>query len=379
MTLRAQNPLPAETGQEASLPASGMGPRSGEAPDRLAESPAVGRAALDLRHMTPEAYERLSQRDALRPLAAILHGDAQGEAAAAGKGWPEVRSHLRTLEVPGRVEVLLTDSAVAREREQGFELASSEAFLFGACRVEDIRGARVAEAAEAVYLGLLRLIERRGYPRLLRMWNILEDINGQEEGLERYRHFCLGRHEALAVLQPATLEAPPAACGIGAEDGGLCVYFLAAREPGLPVENPRQVSAYRYPPRYGPRSPSFSRGLFKRLGDRAGLFLSGTASITGHESRHLGCVAAQVGETLENVRALVRAAEERSGQALPLASPDTTLRAYVRDEGDYPLVRELLERHLGPEAEVLYLRADICRRELLFEIDGQIFQPATGA
>ncbi len=372
MTMRAQNSLPAGTSREAAVPASGLGSRSAEAPDRLAGRPGVAPAALDLRHMTPEAYERLSPRDALRPLAAILHGNA----AASGKGWPEVRSRLRTLEGPARVEVLLTASAVEHERERGFDLASSGDLLFGACRVEDIRGARVAEAAEAVYLGLLRLIARRGYSRLLRMWNILEDINGQEDGLERYRHFCRGRHEAFAALQPATLEAPPAACGIGAEEGGLCVYFLAARDPGLPVENPRQVSAYRYPRCYGPRSPSFSRGLVKRLGERACFFLSGTASITGHESRHPGCIAAQVGESLENVRALIRAAEERSGQALALAAPDTTLRAYLRDQGDYPAVRGLLERHLGPEAEVLYLRADICRRELLFEIDGQVFQPA---
>lgn len=364
MTMPAQTSLLAGDAVEASV--------SGDGPERTADRRSIGRRALCFRHMTPDAYLSLSPRNALRPLAAILHG----KVTASGKPWPEVRSRLRPLDAPGRVEVLLTASEVAQEREQGFELASSGELLFGSCRAESIRGSGVAEAAERVYRGLLELIERRGYPRLLRMWNVLEDINAEQDGLERYRHFCRGRHEALAALQPASLDSPPAACGIGAEDGGLGVCFLAARDPGLPIENPRQVSAYRYPWRYGPRSPSFSRGLFTRLGDGAHFFLSGTASITGHESRHPGCVTAQVEESLANVRALIRAAEERTGQDLALAAPSSTLRAYLRDEADYPLVREGLERHLGPEAEILYLRADICRRELLFEIDGQLFVPS---
>ncbi len=375
MTARAQNSsLAVEILETTRPPEDEKSEFSGQA-TRRAEGLPMGRSALRFCHMTPDAYMRLSPRDATRPLAAILHGDI----APSGKPWPEVRSRLRPLDAPARIEVLLTASGVVHDAEQGFDLASSGELLFGACRIEGVQGAGVAAAAERIYRRLLQLIERRGYPRLLRMWNILEDINGQQEGLERYRHFCRGRYEAFAALQPATLECLPAACGIGAEAGGLCVYFLAARDPGLPVENPRQVSAYRYPRRYGPRSPSFSRGLFKQLGDGGHFFLSGTASITGHESRHHGCVTAQVEESLENVRALIRAAEERSRQALELASPTTTLRAYLRDEGHYPLVRDILEQRLGPEAEVLYLRSDICRRELLFEIDGQIFVPSIQA
>ena len=372
MTLRVYRPSSPEDGAETNVPAVALstppGVQSSEPPTNLSD----GWIALDFRHLTPDAYLKLSSADAVRPFAAILHGDV----APSGGGWPEVRSRLRTLGAPAFVEALMTASAVNVTAESGFELAITEELLFGACRVEGIRGARVAEAAEAIYRGLLGLIERRGYPCLLRMWNILEDINGRQDGLERYRHFCRGRHEAFAALQPASLDNPPAACGIGAAEGGLCVYFLAARDSGLPVENPRQISAYRYPRRYGPRSPSFSRGLFKRLDDGAHFFLSGTASITGHESRHPGCVSAQVEESLRNVAALIRAAEERSGQTLDLASPTTTLRAYLRAEDHYATAREIVERHLGSKVKVLYLRSDICRRELLFEIDGQVFVPS---
>jgi len=372
VTARVQNASLLRDGPGVAVPAVELGSRPGDQPDGLQAKLPVERLALDFRYLTSDAYLKLSPRDAVRPFAAILHGNV----AASGKGWPEVRSRLRPLDAPDHIEVLVTTSAVDHDTERGFELAITDELLFGACRVEGIRGAGVAEAAETVYRGLLGLIERRGYPCLLRMWNILEDINGQQDGLERYRHFCRGRHEAFAAVQPGTVDCPPAACGIGAEEGGLCVYFLAARDPGLPVENPRQISAYRYPQRYGPRSPSFSRGLLNRFDDGAHFFLSGTASITGHESRHHGCISAQVEESLRNVTALIRAAQERSGQALDLASPTTTLRAYLRAEDHYAVAREIVERHLGSKVKVLYLRADICRRELLFEIDGQVFMPS---
>ncbi len=371
MTVRVQNASGLTDGSGVAVPAPEVGSRSGERSDGFQAGLLGERLALDFRYLTPDSYLRLSPRDAVRPLAAILHG----EVAASGEGWPEIRSRLKPLDAPGHVEVLVTASAVDSDTERGFKLAVTQELLFGACRIEGVLGARVADAAESVYRELLGLIERRRYPCLLRKWNILEDVNGQQDGLERYRHFCRGRHEAFAAIQPATLDCPPAACGIGAEEGGLCVYFLAARDPGLPLENPRQISAYRYPRRYGPRSPSFSRGLLKRFDDGAHFFLSGTASITGHESRHHHCVSEQVEESLRNVRALIHTTQERSGQALDLASPTTTLRAYLRNEDHYPVVREIVERHLGSNANVLYLRSDICRRELLFEIDGQIFVP----
>ena len=372
MTVRVQGASRLTDGPGVAVPAPDLGSRSGARSDGLQASLLGERLALDFRYLTPDAYLRLSSRDAVRPFAAILHG----EVAASGEGWPEVRSRLRPLDAPAHVEVLVTTSAVDSDAERGFKLAVTEELLFGVCRVEGVRGVRVAEAAESLYRELLGLIERRRYPCLLRMWNILEDVNGQQDGLERYRHFCRGRHEAFAAIQPATLDCPPAACGIGAGEGGLCVYFLAARDPGLPVENPRQISAYRYPRRYGPRSPSFSRGLLKRFDDGAHFFLSGTASITGHESRHHGRISEQVEESLTNVRALIHSTQERSGQSLDLASPTTTLRAYLRNEDHYPVVREIVERQLGSNANVLYLRSDICRRELLFEIDGQIFVPS---
>lgn len=160
---------------------------------------------------------------------------------------------------------------------------------------------------------------------------------------------------------------------MGSHHGGLCIYFLAAKTPGLTIENPRQVSAYNYPTQYGPRSPSFSRALVKRWGAATALFLSGTASITGHESRHVGALVAQVEESIENLKTLIHAAADSAGVNFELSQPCSILKAYLRHADDYSTVKDILNRRLGDENRVLYLHADLCRNELLFEIDGILF------
>ena len=117
---------------------------------------------------------------------------------------------------------------------------------------------------DSAYANLSVFVRTRGFPHLLRSWNYLDAITEGEGDAERYRRFCVGRAAGLGEVQIGTL---PAATAIGRCDGvrTLQVYWLAARRPGTPVENPRQVSAYRYPRQYGPQSPSFARAAPTRL------------------------------------------------------------------------------------------------------------------
>ncbi len=98
----------------------------------------------------------------------------------------------------------------------------------------------------------------------------------------------------------------PAASALGFESGPLTICFFAAREAmPLAIENPRQVSAYKYPEDYGPRSPTFSRASAIELHGQTVLFISGTASIVGHQTMHAGDVVAQTQETIVNIKATV--------------------------------------------------------------------------
>ncbi|AHE97026.1 chorismate transformation enzyme, FkbO/Hyg5 family [Thioalkalivibrio paradoxus] len=212
------------------------------------------------------------------------------------------------------------------------------------------------------YRDLFRAIRERGFPHAVRIWNFFSRIHGDERGLERYQSFCIGRARSLAELEIAEKHMP-AATAIGTGAPGLFVYLIAAREPGVAVENPRQVSAYHYPEQYSPESPAFARATRIETADGPQLLLSGTASITGHESRHAGDCPAQAREILANLDALHAAA----GSDIP---PPAWLRVYLRRPEDRPAVARVLAEHYPRLPQLQWVQGDVCRRELLVEIEG---------
>ena len=328
----------------------------------------VDKMPIVWRYLTPHAYLEIEPHAALRPAAAVIHGDLDPP----DRPWPQIRSELPPLDGMPRVEVMLTAAPAGVERAGMFDLLTTADYLIFACRLEESAGGTVTARTERTYGELLPLIEARGYPHIVRIWNILEDINRTEQDLERYRQFCLGRHEAYARCLPDLTGRFPAASAVGSCAGGLAVYGIAARTPGKPVENPNQVSAYRYPSRYGPRSPSFSRALVKEWPETglANLYISGTASITGHRTRHPGDVRAQVEQTIDNLETIVAEAGRESSRRFAFGNPGTLMKAYVRHPQDLPTIRACVAERLGEDVPVLYLRADVCREALLVEIDG---------
>lgn len=245
--------------------------------------------------------------------------------------------------------------------------AEDGALQFGALELDEGDN-DIAVTAEVIYSRMLAFARARGYPHLLRTWNYLDGITCGDGDAERYRRFCVGRARGIGDVDPVTL---PAATAIGRVDGArrLQVYWLAARLPGTPLENPRQVSAYRYPRQYGPQPPSFARAMLPSSPSMP-LLLSGTAAVVGHESRHAESVAAQLDETLLNFDSLLGAAHARR-PGLPVNfGPHTRLKAYVRDRDEVAEVTALLEARLDPSVPRLVLHAAICRRELRIEIDG---------
>jgi enamine deaminase RidA (YjgF/YER057c/UK114 family) len=251
-------------------------------------------------------------------------------------------------------------------------------WIFGTACMDD-RGEGLQQAAWRAYADLFKVLERESCPHLQRVWNYLRDINAEEAGLERYRLFNLGRARAFEDVGRGLEEGAPAACAMGTTHGSLTVHFLAGRRAPLPIENPRQVSAYHYPRQYGPRSPTFSRAALADLG--AGvrvLFISGTASIVGHESLHPGDVVRQARECLHNIDAVLTAALPAVGAAWTVEALRDRLECtvYLRRPGDLAAVRDVVCAWLGPSSPAaraaLYMKADVCRAELLVEIEAQV-------
>lgn len=253
---------------------------------------------------------------------------------------------------------------------------SNASLLFGCVVIAEADapiagGGRTAleAATECAYEELFRCVDARGFPHLWRIWNYLPDINGDAFGMERYQQFNSARRRAFLQARRDIARNVPAACALGSAPGSpLSVYFLASNRPGTPIENPRQVSAYEYPPQYGRASPTFSRAIVSPGPARAVLLVSGTASILGHRTVHEGDVLAQTRESIANVRALVEAANRKTG-AQDFAVDELGFKVYLRRAADLPACAAELRRTLGSATPIVYLRADICRSDLLVEIE----------
>jgi len=239
----------------------------------------------------------------------------------------------------------------------------------GWLNLEEQRFGGLLEATEAAYLAILGLHADSPYRHVCRIWNFIEAINEGDGDEERYRQFCLGRARAFAASRggPPGIGYP-AASAVGKQGGArsLQVCWFAMREPGLAIENPRQTSAFHYPRRYGPAAPSFSRAM---IAPDDTLYVSGTASILGHASVHPHDPEAQLAETVVNLEALLQRALASQRLQTGKLGADSLLKVYVRHARDASLVERRLRQQFGAEVPLLILAADICRTELLLEIE----------
>ncbi len=241
--------------------------------------------------------------------------------------------------------------------------------LAGWIELEERRFGGLVEASEAAYRGLLRFQAQSPFHHVWRVWNVITAINEGEGDAERYKHFCLGRARAFAATHATSPDfGYPAASAVGKPRGPrtLQVCWLAGRDPAERIENPRQVSAYDYPRQYGPAAPSFSRAM---LTPDPLLLVSGTASIVGHASVHPGDVTAQLEETLANIESLLRQSHTRDALGSSRLGPASLVKVYLRNPGDAALIEGRLRERLGQDVPFLILAADICRSELLLEIE----------
>ena len=251
--------------------------------------------------------------------------------------------------------------------------------------------------ADGVYDRSLDAFQRLGrclaeagvrWEHVVRTWLYLGDIVGHEGATQRYKELNRARtdffrdihfgnnHVAAGVGHPIY----PASTGIGTDGSGVLMSCIALATPRkdvclVPLENPRQTSAFDYAACYSQDSPKFARAMAVVAGSTATIFISGTASITDSASRHADDVEAQTHQTLDNIAALISAdnfaRHGLSGLGATLAEL-TQVRVYIKRQSDYEKVRAVCEARLG-ELPTIYAVADVCRPELLVEIEGVAF------
>lgn len=339
-----------------------------------------GADALAIAEAATPAFQRWLLQDAAslepgRILGGLVYGLTEGKTTVPA-GLACVPAAL-LLQQPLSADVWLAGGPVTAGQTGSVRWRHDGSHLFGAVDLEE-DGSGLEALSRRAYADLFACLAETGFAHLHRLWNYLPRINEDGGGLERYRQFNAGRQQAFLDAGQAAFEGSPAACALGLHRGGLVLRFLAAKVAPQPIENPRQTPAWRYPADYGPRAPTFSRAaVVRQPGGAKHLFVSGTASIVGHATVHEGDLLAQLDETLRNLDAVLAEANRLGGGGFALAESDAVV--YVRHPADASLLRDRLAAAMGAEScflrRAVFLHADICRRDLLLEIETHMSVP----
>jgi len=252
----------------------------------------------------------------------------------------------------------------------------------------------VHERALSAFRKMRDVLASKGFrfDQVVRTWLYLGDIVGPEGDTQRYKELNRARADFYRNVRFLEKHIPPdldggvypASTGIGAGDRDVMMSGIALATERedlvlLPLENPRQTSAFRYGTRHGLESPKFSRAMAIIGRKAAAILISGTASIVQSETWSVGDAKGQTYQTLDNIEALIAprnfARYTVSGVGATLS--DLVLaRVYIKRPEDYQKTRAICEKRLG-ELPTIYAVADVCRPELLVEIEGIAVTPIT--
>ena len=277
--------------------------------------------------------------------------------------------NMKQLVEPPLAEIWTSLFPISTHTVNGVHMAFNEEIVFGSIHEEELNENSLEGDVYSVYSRVFNSLSSLGYPHLFRIWNYFSAINAEQEGLERYKQFCIGRHRAFSEHYREFQSVLPAASAVGTPSGPIQLYFLAGKQKATHIENPRQISAYDYPRIYGPKSPSFARATRISMASGSYLFIAGTASIVGHATQHADDCLKQTKETLSNLESLrkqVKKADRRVQNSDPSLS---LLKVYVRHDRHLELVRKTIQEHFDHHVPTLFLSGEMCRRNLLVEIE----------
>jgi enamine deaminase RidA (YjgF/YER057c/UK114 family) len=225
---------------------------------------------------------------------------------------------------------------------------------------------------------------------VVRTWLYLGNITGAEKETTRYLELNRARTDYfrnkkfLESLVPPAWNKPvyPASTGIGAQSSDIVLGCIALKseQPDtvlIPLENPQQIAAYDYAHEYGPESPKFARAMAIASGESVATFISGTASITASDTRHVDDLERQTHQTLDNIEVLISPDnfQKHGFPGMGATLGDLALaRIYLKRPEDYQEARAICRQRLG-DLPAVFVVGDICRPELLVEIEALAFSP----
>lgn len=201
------------------------------------------------------------------------------------------------------------------------------------------------------------------FSNTLRTWLFVKGILSWYDQLNKARDNFYTRHDIFGRLVPASTGiglANPSGCALITE-----LFAAVPKNENVRIEkvsSPMQCEALDY-------KSSFSRATKLICPDYSRMYVSGTASIAQNgDSIFIGDTERQIEMALKVVDALIKnGGMDWSDTAFAMA--------YFKDSKDFFLFDECCKR-LNIDIAHVKIEADICRRDLLFEIEMTLIKPA---
>lgn len=284
------------------------------------------------------------------------------------------------------MEVQMVDKGVELEYKMEGEhryitaTSSGARMLFTAGIVPIDLGAPIGVQSHEVFEVISRILEREGYgvQDIVRQWNFIERITHVGQSGQHYQLFNDARTEFYAHVDWSA--GYPAATGIGTTHGGVMVEIDAGQALGeakiVALDNSLQVAAHEYSEQVLLGSERLSTPKFERAkavdygGGEVQIYISGTAAIRGEQSLTGVDVAGQTVSTLENIEYLVGCENMKKHGIFVDSEPQIRLfRVYLKFRSDFLKAKDVISKRY-PTVPTLYVITDVCRDELLIEIEG---------
>ena len=241
----------------------------------------------------------------------------------------------------------------------------------------------VRQQSDEVFVKLDAILSAYGFEvdDIVRQWNYIGNIVSYRNGKQNYQEFNDAR--TCYYAKGAWGNGYPAATGIGTSCDGIIVGGIAFKKSDAeckaiyPIDNPLQIAAHVYSKKVliddaenaVKSTPKFERAKLIETSRGACCFVSGTAAIRGEESMDASSAKLQTIKTIENIEYLVSKENLMKFGCKPYDLKYMQLQVFIKNEKDYAEVREVVEAAY-PGMPVVYTIADVCRSELLVEIEG---------
>ena len=311
--------------------------------------------------------EYVTQRDKITEKAKDLYGDKCPAISYVAQ--PPLNSSL-TLEVQS-IASDAGDTLIYKKRKNiSYVLLENNdcRILYAGGIQGDVINKSIEEQGVEVFEQLGELLNKEKFPidSIVRQWNYIERITDFDGKDQNYQTFNNARNDLYELV--SWKDGYPAATGIGADFGGIlidveAIVLSSHKSQIIPLDNRLQVAAHAYSENVlfeaqsRRATPKFERAKKLLVNNRELIYVSGTAAIRGENSLEGIGLEKQLHITMENIAVLI------DGAAPVL------LRVYLKDKSLINETQTLMSSY-GKDIPVMYTVADVCRDELLIEIEG---------